>query len=453
MTAPDLRGHTVLGTLAHAPAPDCVTIMPDALLSVGPDGAIDAVIAADDPAHAATLAAARRAGLLVTLPDDALLLPGFVDLHIHAPQHPQLGLALDRPLEEWLHAYTFPLEARFADLGFARRAYGRLIGDLLANGTTTALMFATLHVDATKLLADLAIAAGLRALIGKVAMDCPTGCPDHYRDASPEAAVEGTAAVLDHIRAHPDNGGLVEGVVTPRFIPACTDAALQGLGALAAERGARIQTHCAESDWEVAHVRARTGLSDAAALDRFGLVTDRAVLAHAPFLSDADMALIAARRAAVAHCPLSNAYFAGAVFPLRAALAKGLRVGLGTDISGGPSASMLGAQRMAVAAARMLETGTDPALPPARRGRAGSAIDWRCAFHLATAGGAAALGLPVGLFAAGRRCDALVVHAPPVEPFDAPIHRLARALHMAERGDIRAVYTDGLRRRGIVAAA
>jgi guanine deaminase len=125
---------------------------------------------------------------------------------------------------------------------------------------------------------------------------------------------------------------------------------------------------------------------------------------------------------------------------------KGLRVGLGTDISGGPTASMLTAARMAVAASRMLETGTDPALPPDRRGRPGSAIDWRCAFHLATAGGAAALDLAVGLFAPGRRLDALVLHAPPAEPFDSPEQRLARALHMAGREDIRAVYTEGLLR-------
>jgi guanine deaminase len=442
MLPDSLRGRTLRATLAHAPAPDRVEILPDALLTVDDTGAIAAVAPVTD-------AALAEAGPVVTLPDDCLLVPGFVDLHIHAPQHPQLGLALDRPLEEWLHAYTFPLEARFADLAFARRAYGRLVADLLSNGTTTAVMFATLHVEATVLLAELALAAGLRALVGKVAMDCPQGCPEHYRDASPEAAVEGTAAVLDRIRALPGNAGLVEGVVTPRFIPACTDAALEGLGALAAERGARIQTHCAESDWAAGHVLGRTGLSDAAALDRYGLVTPRAVLAHAPFLSGADMELIAARRAVIAHCPLSNAYFAGAVFPLRAAMQKGLRVGLGTDISGGPAASMLAAARMAVAASRMLETGTDPALPPDRRGRPGSAIDWRCAFHLATAGGAAALDLPVGLFAPGRRLDALVLHAPPAEPFDSPEQRLARALHMAGREDIRAVYTEGLRRHPV----
>jgi guanine deaminase len=240
---------------------------------------------------------------------------------------------------------------------------------------------------------------------------------------------------------------MLAAVVTPRFIPACTDAALEGLGALARETGARVQTHAAESDWEVAHVRERTGLSDAAALDRFGLLGPRSVLAHGVFLDDADLGLVARRGAAVAHCALSNAYFAGAVFPLRAALEKGVRVGLGTDVSGGPDAAM----RMTVAASRMLASGVDPDRPAAERGRPGAAVDWREAFHLATAGGAAALDLPVGAFRPGLRFDAVAVRdaaavAGGPAALAAPEARLARLLHGAGREDIRAVYTDGVRR-------
>src|SRR5690606_18411352 len=155
-------------------------------------------------------------------------------------------------------------------------------------------------------------------------------------DASPEAAIAGTFEVIDHIRSHAGNrDGRVKPVVTPRFIPSCTDAALEGLGALARECGCHVQTHCSESDWEHGYVLARHGMTDATSLDRFGLLRDGSVLAHGNFLTADDMDLLAARRAAVAHCPVSNAYFAGAVFPLRSALEKGVRVGLGTDISGG----------------------------------------------------------------------------------------------------------------------
>jgi guanine deaminase len=154
---------------------------------------------------------------------------------------------------------------------------------------------------------------------------------------------------------------------------------------------------------------ARHGVSDAESLDRFGLLTPRTVLAHGTFVSDADLDRIRERGAGVAHCPLSNVYFSGAVFPLRVALEKGVRVGLGTDISGGPSASMFDSCRMAVAASRLLESGVDPLLPHEKRGRGGARIDFRHAFHLATAGGGDALDLPLGRFAPGSHFDAIVI--------------------------------------------
>ncbi|WP_181703164.1 guanine deaminase [Chthonobacter albigriseus] len=454
----DLRGRVLAGTFAHAPVRGAVEILDDALVEIDAAGAIAAVIPRDDPRHAATLSDARAAGRLERIPAGAFAIPGFVDLHIHAPQYPQLGAALDAPLEVWLHRYTFPLEARYADLAFARRAYTALVDDLLANGTTTALMFATVHTDATRLLADIAVEKGLRALIGKVAMDDPAACPPDLRDASPEAALAGTQTVIDHIFAHPDNAQRrVLPVVTPRFIPSCTDPTLEGLGALARACGCHVQTHCSESDWEHAFVLKRMGRTDAEALDGFGLVGRRTVLAHAGFLTPADMDLVRRRGAGIAHCPVSNAYFANAIFPLRSALEKGLRVGLGTDISGGPIASILDAMRMAVAASRMLEDGVDPDLPAERRGRPGSRIDWRTAFHLATAGGADALDLPVGLFMPGRRFDALVVdpHAPAgtVRLFEdlSTEEVLARSLYTASRPNIAGVYVDGRSRTTISA--
>ena len=206
-----------------------------------------------------------------------------------------------------------------------------------------------------------------------------------------------------------NEGGRVQPVVTPRFIPACTDGLLQGLGQLAEECGCAVQTHCSESDWEHSHVLARFGRTDAAALVDLGLMTRHAILAHSNFIAGGDLDLIGAAGAAVAHCPLSNFYFANSVFPLRAALEKNIRVGLGTDISGGHSPSVLEACRSAVAASRALEDGVDPALPPERRGRPGSRIGYREAFWLATAGGGEALGLPIGQFAPGFAFDAILV--------------------------------------------
>lgn len=449
---PDLRGRVIAGDFFHAPEPDGHEYLKDALIAVDAAGTITSVLRRTDAGHAEARQRAQAAGTLVEMTKGSFLLPGFVDLHIHAPQYPQLGKALNVPLEDWLQVYTFPLEARYADAAFARRNYGLLVSDLLAGGTTTALYFATLHEEATRILVDLCIEKGQRALVGKVAMDNAAECPPYYRDASAEAGLAGTRALIDYVAGHPSNHGLVHAVATPRFIPSCTDAMLEGLGRIVAECGCHVQTHCSESDWEHGHVLGRYGVTDTEALDRFGLVTRRTVLAHSNFITVADMERIALRGAAVAHCPLSNVYFANAVFPLRAALEKGVRVGLGTDISGGPSGSMIEAQRMAIAASRMLEGGVDPDRPVGSRGRPGSRIDFSLAFHLATAGGGAALDLPVGIFCEGYAFDAMLID--PAAPGstlridgegDTPSDILEKTINTASRANIAAVWVGGRR--------
>ena len=445
-----LAGRTIRASAFHAPVRGEIDFLEDALIAIGPDGRIARVIRRDDPGYEGALGAAENEENLVTLPPETVLLPGFVDLHIHAPQYAQLGQALDVPLEIWLEKYTFPLEAKYADLDFARPRYEALVDDLLANGTTTAMYFATVDAAPTRLLTDICIGKGQRALVGKVAMDDPVGCPDYYRDASAEAAVADTRALIDYIRAHPDNGDArVLPVVTPRFIPSCTDAALDGLGQLAADCDCHVQTHCSESDWAHSFGLARFGETDTASLDRFGLLTRKSVLAHSNFITGPDIERIAGRGAAIAHCTLSNAYFAGAVFPLRAALERGVRVGLGTDISGGPSASMFDATRMAVLASRMLESGVDPDLGVNERGRAASRIDLVTAFHLATAGGGDALDLPVGRFEPGCHFDAMAIDTKAetggiriFEPLP-PLDLIEKILNTASRANIAGVWVGG----------
>jgi guanine deaminase len=424
---------TFRADLFHSPTRGRIERMSDALLRVDDDGTIAAVTPVADG-----------------VPDDVtdlrgrgILIPGLVDCHVHAPQFPQLGTALDVPLEDWLVRYTFPLEARYDDLGFATRVYDALVRRLLASGTTTAVYFATIHGPASLRLAETCLALGQRALVGRVAMDHPDSCPAYYRDDDAEAAIRETAAFIDAVRALPGNA-LVEPVVTPRFIPACTDRALEGLGALAADTGTAVQTHCSESDWEHGHVLARCGKTDTAALDDFGLLTRRTVLAHGGFIDSDDMALIVARGAGVAHCPLSNAYFAGAAFPLRRALEKSVHVGLGTDISGGPSAFLLDNARAAITTSRMFESGTNPALPPDERGVAGSRIDFRDAFWLATAGGAEVLDLPVGLFEPGRQFDAVLLDLPETDLLPATDDDILQGIVMrATPGDLKGTWVAG----------
>lgn len=443
----DLKGKTLQATVMHAPEPGSVEIVENALITIDHNGTISSVLKPGDAYYEAALATDH----LVKTARRQYVLPGFVDLHIHAPQWPQLGKALDVPLEVWLQKHTFPLEARYEDNAFAKRVYQDLVSSLLAHGTTSAVYFATIHQDATRALADICLKLGQRAFIGKVAMDNEDQCPDFYRDADAAAALDGTRAFVDYVLSMPGNdAGLIRPVITPRFIPSCTDAVLSGLGQMAEEYGCHVQTHCSESDWEHAYVLERTGKTDTEALDSFGLLGRHTVLAHSNFLSDSDMERINSRGSGVAHCPLSNVYFSNAVFPLRRALEKSVRVGLGTDISGGPSASMLDACRHAVSASRNLEEGVNPVLSGEMRGTPDSRINFREAFHLATAGGADVLDIPAGRFAKGYNLDAILVDAAqpsaPIsidETMDSPDDILQKIINGATRANIATTWVSG----------
>jgi guanine deaminase len=440
----------VHGTLIHAPVAGELEIIDDALVTVDEDGTISSVESAVSNAR---VDIARAQGALIELGKEQYLLPGLVDLHVHAPQWPQLGKALDLPLNEWLQQCTFPLEAKYLDLAFARQSYESLVANLLANGTTTAAYFGTIHVEATKLLADIAHASGQRAVIGKVAMDNEDQCPDFYRDPTTRAGLDGTRELIEYVRGI--EGNLLHPAVTPRFIPACTDDMLKGLAAIAEEYGCHVQTHCSEGDWEHRYVIDRCGAPDTQSLDAFGLLTDKTILAHAIFVDDDDISTIIRRGSGIAHCPLSNIYLSHAVFPARKVLDRGVKAGLGTDIAGGASPSILHNCQMAVAASRALEDGVDPALPAAERGTPGSRIDFREAFWMATAGGASALGLKIGRFAEGYAFDAIVVDTGVDDTdlsvwdgLDSADDILQKIVYNAGRQNIRAVWVQGRRVSG-----
>jgi guanine deaminase len=398
------------GTALHAPTRGQIERLDDVVVSVDDGGAITEILAHASADGSALAARHRAAGTLRELRRGQYLVPGLVDLHVHAPQWPQLGLALDHPLEVWLQNYTFPLEARYADLAYAAPVYESLVAELLANGTTTAVYYGSIHLPATQRLAEICLSRSQRALIGRVAMDDPDQCPPYYRDASAASAESDTRAFLDFVHTLPGNGaGLIKPVITPRFIPSCTDDLLHRLGALARATGCHVQTHCSESDWAHAYVLGRCGVTDTTALDGFGLLTRRTILAHGNFIGDADVQRIVTRGAGIAHCPLSNVYFSDAVLPLRRLLERNVHVGLGTDIAGGASPSLLENARYAVIASRMLEAGVDTTEDRAARRREDSRIDAPTAFWLATAAGGIALDLPIGVFKEGFQFDAVLI--------------------------------------------
>lgn len=453
----------VLGSLFHTPEYGSFELLERALVELDDAGFIERVTLPGDAGYDERVAAARAAdeldpGSLLELTDGRYGLPGFVDLHVHAPQWPQAGVALDEPLDVWLDQRTFPLEARFSDPFFAHGVSLDLAETFLSRGTTTALYFGSAHLEGSWELARACTEAGQRAVVGKVVMDDPAANHDFYRDASPEQALADTEEFLGRVagldrelRAGDPRFAGVYAAVTPRFIPSCTDEVLSGLGKMAAEHGAYIQSHCNEGEWEHGVAPERYGVSDARALADFGLLGPRSVMAHCTYMDEADTELFRETGTAVAHCPISNAYFANSACPVRRMREHGVKIGLGTDVSGGFSPSLYDNIRQAVMASRMLEDGVDALVPIERRGAGRpSRISVAEALYLATKGGAEALSLPVGSFEVGRAFDMQVVDVrrpyadlTGFDVFTEPGDVLARILYLATPGNIRQVWVQG----------
>lgn len=386
-----------LGTAFTSKSPKEIEVLKDHLFCINANGVIERIVTPENPDYQPLLEKYQGTDNFHRLADGQYLLPGFVDLHVHAPQWAQSGTALDIPLYDWLNTYTFPLESKFSNLDFAKKVYEDVVSTLLANGTTTALYFATVHKEASILLAEICASKGQRGLVGKVVMDDPEQNPEYYRDADTTSALADTEEFILAVQALAKTTKQgVYPVVTPRFIPSCTEDGLRGLGELAAKYDTYVQSHCSESDWAHGYVQDRFQKNDAFALHDFGLLRDKSVMAHCNFLENEDAQLFADTGTAIAHCPVSNAYFANSVLPVAHLHAQGVEIGLGSDISGGFSPSLFDNIRQAVISSRMLEDGVNPSLPAEERGVPQSRLTVHEAFYLATAGGGESLSLPIG---------------------------------------------------------
>lgn len=417
----------------------------NALICIDDSGKIERVMSASDPAFDEELALARKQDILEELADNQYLLPGFIDLHTHAPQWAQAGLALDLPLEEWLNKYTFPLEARFADIKMAKAVYNDYVQKLLSLGTTTALMFGTIHLGANLTLAKIAAKYGLRAFIGQVVMDNPDQTPSYYRNEGSKEALASTEKFIKLINEMREKtGASLHPVITPRFVPSCTDEALLGLGNLAKKYDLPIQSHVSESNWEHQYAIDRFGMHDAEVLDHFKLLTDKSVMAHGTQLSADNSSLLYERQTAIAHCPISNMYFGNGVLPVKSLLRHHHKLGVGSDISGGYSPSIYHNLRQAVGSSQMLEDGVDSRIKPQERGRADSRITMANAFYMATVGGADALHLPTGRIEASYLADFQIVRDhPPIIGRGNSDDVFQRLMYSTEEKDIEKVYVGG----------
>ncbi|GGE20767.1 guanine deaminase [Aureimonas endophytica] len=414
MTMIALKGRVLSFDGGPTDAPTChehgAVLVRDGLIeAVGP---AEAVLAGLDP------------GVRIIDHHRHLILPGFIDPHLHMPQTQVIG-SFGTELMEWLAKYTFPEESRYGDFDVAKAASVFLVDELLRSGTTTAGVYCTSHPQSVDAFFGECERRQLRMVAGKVMMD--RNAPPRLLDTPERGYAESKALIA---RWH--GRGRLEYAITPRFAPTSSEAQLEATKRLAAEHpDLHVQTHLSENHGEIAFV-AELFPQDAdytAVYERHGLVRRKAMFGHCIHLSERERSALGRAGASAIFCPTSNLFLGSGLFDLAGCRAAGIRVGLATDIGGGTSYSML---RTAAEAYKVL----------ALRGQKLTAFE---AFHLMTAGNAEAMGLEtrIGRLQPGLEADLVVLdsHATPAMGW-----RMERAGTLAEElfalmtmGDDRAV--------------
>lgn len=397
------------------------------------------------------------------------ILPGLIDLHSHLPQYE--CVALDGlELLPWLETHIFPAEARFRDPELAARAARLYFAHQLAWGTTTSVVYLTVHAEAADRAFREAERCGIRGVLGKVMMD---------RHA-PDALREDTQASLDQSEElcrtwHGRDAGRLQYAFTPRFAPVCSRELMAGLAKAAQRHGAYIQTHISENLAEIARVRELfpEARDYADVYAKAGMLTPRTLLGHGIHLAPAEREAIRAAGATIVHCPRSNAFIKSGIMPLRRWLSEGLSLGLATDVGGGPALDMwgemalaCGASKLKWAEARILAGRLEAVegLEEPLRARVAQALDLEPmepvspveAFHLATLQGARALGLEkvTGSLDPGKEADFIVVDPRRVDPAEARGTEpagdvLSRLVYRAVPDMVRETYVRGRRCHGL----
>ena len=363
-----------------------------------------------------------------------LIIPGLVDLHVHAPQYTYRGLGMDKELLDWLQTYAFPEESRYEDPDYAERAYRIFVEKMRTNATTRACIFATAHVPATLLLMEMLEKSGLITYVGKVSMD--RNAPAPLCEESPAVAA---AAVEKWLKTSLKKYKNTKPMLTPRFIPSCTDELLTFLGRFQKKYHVPVQSHLSENLSEIAWVRELCPYSSdyGEAYEHFGLFGGNAptVMAHGVWPGKREFARIKERGVYIAHCPQSNTNIASGIAPVRQYLDAGIHIGLGSDVAGGSSDSIFRAMLDAIQVSKLrwrLITQDD------------APITLDEAFYMATAGGGEFFG-KVGKFEEGYEFDAVVLddeNLPTPREFSTH-ERLERIVYLGDDRNIAAKFVAG----------
>lgn len=328
-----------------------------------------------------------------------LILPGMTDLHLHAPQYCYAGMAMDLELLDWLQNYTYPEEARYKDPAYAKKGYSFFVRDLISGPATRAVIFATLHTDATLVLMDQLEEAGFPAYAGKLAMN--RNSPDYYREPTTEYAIKETLRWIDE--AAKRNYRFVKPILTPRFTPSVTDDYMAGLGEIAREYHLPMQSHLSENTDEIRWVAELCPDTDyyAESYAKHGLFGGDVptVMAHCIYCPEEENALIHRNGVMIAHCPTSNENVIAGICPAAGYLRNGYHIGIGSDVAGGNTLNLFEVVKAAVQVSKLRWKYVDNAVEP---------LTLAEAFYMATAGGGQFFG-KVGILEEGYDADAIVV--------------------------------------------
>ncbi len=348
---------------------------------------------------------------------DRLLIPAMNDLHVHAPQYRNQGIAMDLELLPWLQNYTFPEEMKYADMGYAERMYRRFIRDLWRFGTMRACVFATIHTESTRLLMNLFCEAGMGALVGKVAMN--RNCPEELS----ESLVEMARGYEDLITEFDKSEALVRPIITPRFVPSCTSEMLRACGELAARYQLPVQSHLSENKEEIALVQTLENTWYGDAYNRYGLFGQTpTVMAHCVWSHGEELELMKRNGVMVAHCPTSNLNVSSGMAPVRHFIDNGLRVGLGSDISGGHDLNIFRVMVYAIQVSKMYY----------QQNHEQKFLTLSEAFWMATKSAGSFFGR-VGSFEPGYEFDALVINDSDLNHDDySLLERLERYIYLGD---------------------
>lgn len=365
---------------------------------------------------------------------DSMIIPGLTDLHVHAPQFSFRGLGMDTELLDWLNKYAFPEESKYSDLEYAAKAYRYFVEDIKKGPNTRAVVFATVHAAATEMLMDMLESSGMVTMVGKVNMD--RNSAPGLQELSAERSAADTAAWLESTAGKYKN---TYPILTPRFIPACTDELMEKLGAIAGEQNLPVQSHLSETIAEVEWVKKLCPWAECYgdAYDRFGLFGRQVptIMAHCVYSDAGEIKLMRDNGVFVAHSPQSNTNLASGAAPVRRYLDAGLRVGLASDVAGGCDTSLLRVMRSAIEVSKLRWRLSE---------QIGTPLTAEEAFYLGTAGGGAFFG-KVGSFESGYEFDAVVIDDSALAaPFKLSIaERAARIIYFADDRNVAAKYARG----------